>query len=303
MKYDMAIVGGGPAGLTAGLYGSRGGLNCLLLEEAFVGGQITKTIQVDNYPGFDQGIDGFTLTEKMQRQAEKFGLQVRDAAVAGMELSGDMKRIHLRSEAIEVPTVILATGATPRKLGLEHEDTMIGAGISYCATCDGAFFRGMDVAVVGGGDTALVDALYLSKFANKVYLIHRRDQLRGAVALQRTVFAEPKIKFIPSVIPKAIIGKEKVAGLKIQNVKTGENRILDLQGLFVAVGTIPNTTLLKGQVELDPTGYIVTDQAMRTSQPGVFAAGDARDTALRQVVTAAADGAVAATSAIEYLMR
>ena len=299
----MAIIGGGPAGLTAGLYGARGGLRCLLLEEAFVGGQITKTIQVDNYPGFDQGIDGFSLTEKMQRQAVRFGLEVRDASVARVELTGRMKKIHLNAEEIEVPTVILATGASPRKLGLEREDTLIGAGISYCATCDGAFFRGMDVAVIGGGDTALVDALYLTKFVNKVYLIHRRDQLRGATALQNAVFAAPKIEFIPSSVPKSFVGKEKIEGMVIQNLKNGDIRNVDLQGVFVAVGTIPNTSLIKGQVDLDPAGYIVTDQTMRTSLPGVFAAGDARNTALRQVVTAAADGAVAATSAIEYLMR
>ena len=299
---DIAIIGGGPAGLSAGLYAARGGANVVLFEELFVGGQAANTHQIDNYPGFEAGIAGSELGMKMEQQAARFGLTVRYQAIQKLELSERAHRIHTAKGVEEAKTIILAMGAAPRPLGLPCEAALTGAGISYCATCDGAFFRNRAVAVAGGGDTALSDALYLARFASKVYLIHRRDALRGSAVLQQAVFAEEKIELVWSSVVTELLGDDVLGGLTVEHVQTKETRGLDVAALFVAVGTLPRNALIKETLACDAGGYVITDAAMRTSVPGVYAAGDVRNTPLRQVVTAAADGAVAATQALEYLV-
>lgn len=298
---DIAIIGGGPAGLSAGLYAARGGAEALLFEEMFVGGQATRTMQIENYPGFPQGIEGSELGMRMEQQASRLGLQFQYNTVEALSLSGSVKRIRAGGGQIEARTVILCTGAKPRKLGLPREEALEGMGISYCATCDGAFFKGREVAVVGGGDTALSEALYLARFAAKVYLIHRRDALRGCAALQKAVFAEPKIEVVWNHVVTALQGAQKLEEIYLQNTQTGDMMERAVAALFVAVGVSPNTALVLGQLELAGNGHIPADQQMRTTLAGVYAAGDVRDTPLRQVVTAAADGAVAATMALEYI--
>ena len=287
--YDIAIIGGGPAGLAAGLYGARGGMDTVLLENMLVGGQITKTTQVDNYPGFPDGIDGFAIGTNMQKQAERFGLEI--------------KRLHCGREVIEAKAVIIATGAHPKKLGFDREEKLTGAGVSYCATCDGAFFRNATVAVAGGGDTAVSDALYLSRFAKKVYVIHRRDKLRAAETLQRAMFTTHNIEFVGCSVIIGLIGEDELEGLTVKSTLDGSQREIPVEGLFIAVGVEPNTELFADKVSTDEAGRIITDKHMQTDISGVYAAGDVRDTPLRQVVTAAADGAIAATSAIEYIMK
>ncbi len=301
---DIAIIGGGPAGLTAGLYAARGGAAVTLYEELFCGGQTAKTERIDNYPGFPDGLDGYSVGALMQQQAEKFGLQTAYESVSALRLSADGAPHTLVLEGREetARTVILCMGASPRSLGLPREDALIGAGISYCATCDGAFFREKDVAVVGGGDTAVSDALYLARFCNSVTLVHRRDQLRASAALQKAALADSRIHFVWDSVPEAIEGDSAVTGLRVRNKKTGDGLLLPVAGIFVAVGVLPRTTLVSGQIELVQNGSIVTDTHMRTSVPGVFAAGDVRNTPLRQVVTACADGAIAAESALSYLI-
>lgn len=301
--YDIAIIGGGPAGLAAGLYGARGGMDTVLLENMLVGGQITKTTQVDNYPGFPDGIDGFAIGTSMQRQAERFGLMIKRVGVDSVELEGDIKRLYCGDEMIEAKTVIIATGARPKKLGLDKEEQLTGAGVSYCATCDGAFFRGAAVAVAGGGDTAVSDALYLSRFAKEVYVIHRRDKLRAAQVLQRAMLSAPNIEFVGCGVITDLMGEEELEGLTVKSTLDGSLRDIPAEGLFIAVGVEPNTGLFADKVSTDEAGRIITDKYMGTDIPGVYAAGDVRDTPLRQVVTAAADGAIAATSAIEYIIK
>ncbi len=298
---DIAIIGGGPAGLSAGLYAARGGAYAALFEELYAGGQAAKTHQIDNYPGFSDGIEGFMLGAQIEQQATRFGLTIEYATVRELVLAGDEKKIVLADRTIEAKTVILAMGASPKKLGVEREAEMTGAGVSYCATCDGAFFRSKEVAIVGGGDTAIADALYLSRFADRVYVIHRRDQLRASEALQKAARAEEKIEFIWDSVVTALLGEKQIEGLTVKNVRTGLLRPVTVAGVFVAVGIEPRTELVRGQLTLAPDGSIVTDSRMQTSLPGVFAAGDIRDTVLRQVVTACADGAVAATNALDYI--
>lgn len=297
---DIAIIGGGPAGLAAGLYAARGGVSCALYEELFPGGQTARTERIENYPGFPQGVPGAELGANLLEQAERFGLRVEYAGVEKLELTGDIKRIHTSQGVAEARRVILAMGAQPRTLGLPDEGRYIGAGISYCAVCDGAFFRGQAVAVVGGGDTAVSDALYLARFAKKVYLIHRRGALRAAHALAAAAAANPVIEILYDTVITGYLGEGKLAGLALSDVKTGASRELPLSGLFMAVGVDPRSKLAEGQVDME-NGYIITDMHMRTSVPGVYAAGDVRKTPLRQVVTAVADGAVAATTALESL--
>ncbi len=299
--YDIAIIGGGPAGLAAGIYAARGGTKCVLIEEMFLGGQMTRTEQIDNYPGFDCGIDGYTAATKLENQAKKFGLEIVSKQVVSASIMGETKHIVCDDGKIEAKALIIATGASPRKLGLENEDKFVGAGISYCATCDGAFFKGKTVAVVGGGDTALSDAVYLSKLAKKVYLIHRRDEFRGAKVLQDTVRSKENIELVLSCVPQKLIGDKNITALEVKSVASGEARTLDVEGIFAAVGIEPRTGLFEGQLKLTDSKSIVTNRRMETSIIGVFAAGDVRDTPLRQVVTALADGAVAATAAIEYV--
>ena len=298
---DIAIIGGGPAGLTAGLYAARGGGDAVLYEELFAGGQAAKTERIENYPGFPEGLDGFQVGALIEQQAEKFGLAVAYDSILHMKLDGPEKVLTLSGGEVKAKAVILCMGATPRKLGLADEERLTGAGVSYCATCDGAFFREKDVAVVGGGDTAIADALYLARFCSSVTVVHRRDALRAAASLQKAAFAEKKIHFLWDSVPEALHGDASLTGMTVKNVKSGETALVSLSGLFVAVGITPRTELVKGQVELGKGGEVLTDPFMRTSLSGVFAAGDIRNTPLRQVVTACGDGAVAATGALEYL--
>ena len=300
---DIAIIGGGPAGLAAGLYAARGGAKAELFEALVSGGQAVKTHQIDTYPGFVDGVEGFALGAKLEQHAARFGLPIRYEQVQSLELDGPVKRIVLPGRTVEARTVILAMGAKPRTLGLPREQELTGSGVSYCATCDGAFFRDRAVAVVGGGDTAVSDALYLARFASRIYVVHRRDALRAARVLQDAAFAEEKIEFVWNSLPKALLGEQSVSGLTVEQVKTGEARTLDVAAVFVAVGIVPETALVKDQLALDAGGAIRTDAHLATSIPGVFAAGDIRTTPLRQVVTACADGAVAATSALDYLSK
>lgn len=296
--YDLIILGAGPAGLTAGIYAARGGLNAVIVESKAVGGQAALTAEIENYPGF-ASVSGYELVSLMQAQCEALGVSfVFDAPVA-LALEGDVKRVDTAySGTLEARAVILATGALPRTLGIERESELLGGGVSYCATCDGAFFRGKPVAVVGGGNTAVEDALYLEKFASEVYLIHRRDALRADAILADRV-KNSGVHIVWDSVVTALEGDKKLQSVTLKNVKSGDTSSLAVNGLFVAVGQKPATEGLTG-VELDG-GYIVTDSEMRTSLPGVFAAGDVRKKTLRQVVTAAADGAVAAESAIKFL--
>ena len=300
--YDVIIVGGGPAGYTAALYCARAALNTLIIEKLAPGGQMATTDRVDNYPGFSDGTDGFTLGMEMQKQAERFGAKSMTAEVQKLDLASKIKTVTLRSrENLLAKTLILATGSFPRELGLAEESALRGHGVSYCATCDGAFYRKKDIVVVGGGDTAAADALFLSKLCKKVTLVHRRDKLRAAAAYQKPLSQCDNIEFAWDSVVEEILHENKVTGVKIKNVKTGAVLQVPCDGLFVAVGNIPNTKMIEGMAELDKAGYIVAGENTQTSVPGVFAAGDVRQKPLRQIVTAAADGAVAAHMAEEYI--
>lgn len=299
--YDIIIIGTGPAGLAAAIYGERARLSLLVIEkQPMSGGQIINTTDVDNYPGL-QGVGGFELASKLRSHADAMGAEIITAEVKEVALSGDVKRVVTEDAVYEGKTVILATGATHRKLGVPGEEELLGAGVSYCATCDGAFFRGKEVAVIGGGDVALEDALFLSRISSKVYLIHRRDEFRGAKSLQEKVFAAENIEIIWNTVAEEVAGDGKVEALALQNRVTGETYSLSVQGVFVAVGIQPNTELFRGMMELDKSGYICAGEEGNTSIPGVFAAGDVRTKQLRQVITAAADGANAVTSVEHYL--
>ena len=306
--YDVIILGGGPAGLTAGLYAGRSRLKTLLIEKNQDGGQIALSADVENYPGqLLEGETGVSLAARMAAQCERFGVERKRDDIQKTELSGEVKRLIGSGGTYEARTVILATGASPRPIGCENEKDFIGRGVSYCATCDGAFFRGLDVYVAGGGDSAVEEALFLTRFARKVTIIHRRDQLRAAKSIQEKAFANPKIGFLwDSVVVKAE-GSDVLDTLTVRNVKTGVLTVIKaapedgMLGLFGFVGYLPNTGLFADQLPLE-NGYVSTDADMRTALPGVFAAGDVRVKSLRQVVTAAADGAIAAVQAERYLM-
>ncbi len=300
-KLGIAIIGGGPAGLAAGIYAARGGARVTLFEELFPGGQIVKTHKVENYPGFTGGPDGYALAAALEKHAAEFDLPVVYGSVSDLKLAAGEKTFTAGGEPYAADAVILCMGATPRKLGHPDEDRFVGAGISYCATCDGAFYRGKDVAIVGGGDTAVADALYLSGLCHKVYIIHRRDQFRAAGTLVDRVKQAENVELVLDSTVVALSGEDRLASVTVENKFTHETRELPVSGLFVAVGILPRTELVKDQVALDEGGFIVTDKFMQTSVPGVFAAGDIRNTPLRQVVTACADGAVAATKAVEYV--
>ena len=296
--YDVIILGAGPAGLTAGIYAARGGLNAVIVESSAVGGQASLTAEIENYPGFES-VNGFELVSIMQAQCDRLGVAFVFDNPVNVSLEGEIKRVTTAaSGTLEARTVIIATGALPRTLGLPNESALMGGGVSYCATCDGAFFRGKPVAVVGGGNTAVEDALYLLKFASDVWLIHRRDALRADAILADRVKSSG-VKIVWDSVVTELVGENKLRALTLKNVKTGELSSLAVNGVFIAVGQTPSTAGLTG-VELDG-GYIVTDEEMRTALPGVFAAGDVRKKSLRQVVTATADGAIAAESAIKYL--
>ena len=300
-KLGVAIIGGGPAGLAAGIYAARGGARVKLFEELFPGGQIVKTHRVENYPGITGGPDGYALAAALEKHAAEFDLPIVYGSVANLKLTEGEKTFTVNGDEFSAAAVILCMGATPRKLGHPDEDRFVGAGISYCATCDGAFYRGKDVAIVGGGDTAVADALYLSGLCNKVYVIHRRDQFRAAGTLVDRVKQAPNVELVLDSTVVGLSGEDRLSAVTVENKFTHETRELPVSGLFVAVGILPRTDLVQDQVALDEGGFIVTDKFMQTSIPGVFAAGDVRDTPLRQVVTACADGAIAATKAVEYV--
>lgn len=301
--YQLIIVGGGPAGLTAGMYAARGRLNALLIEKGAIGGQVLLTDWVDNYPGFHEGITGFELMDKMTAHVDRFGLEKNFAAVTAMDLQGEQKKITLESgEELTAQTVIISTGAKPRKLAVPGEEELQGRGVSYCATCDGPFYRDQEIAVVGGGNTAVQEALHLTKFASKVTVIHRRDSLRATAILQEKAFAEKKIEFIWDAQVSEIIGNEEgVASLNIQH-NDGSTSHLPVTGIFILIGVVPNNEMLPlAQLEIDEGGFVVTDHEMCTKLPGVYAAGDIRSKNSRQIINAAGEGATAELSAEHYL--
>lgn len=302
--YDLAILGGGPAGITAAIYASRARLNTIWIDKNFVpGGQITATYEVDNYPGMP-GISGMDLGEAFGEHARKLGLEPKREKLLSLEnISGDIKTIHTKKNEYQARTIILAFGAEHRKLDIPGEDDLGGLGVSYCATCDGAFYKDRTVVVVGGGNAAAEDAVFLSGLCKKVYLVHRRDELRADKAIQEKIFDCENIEMVWDSVPLEILGQDEVTGIKIRNVKTGEERELDTDGVFIAVGIVPNTTFVKAQLELDENGYICAGEEGITSAAGVFAAGDIRTKALRQVVTAVSDGANTVASVQKYLWR
>lgn len=299
--YDTIIIGGGPAGLSAGLYAARSRMDTLLIEKAKFGGQAVTTEELENYPGSIEDCTGSKLIERMKRQAEEFGTQFVKDEVLDVDFTGKVKVIKCRKETYEAKTVIIATGAYPRLGGFKNEIELRGKGVSYCATCDADFFTELDVAVIGGGDSALTEAIYLTKFAESVTVIHRRDQFRAAKSLVEKAENNPKVKFIFDSVVDEAKGEEILEGLVVRNVKTGEVADVKVDGCFVFVGYLPISELFKGKVKMTERGDIITDENMRTDIEGVFAAGDIRDKTLRQVITAAADGAIAATVAEVYI--
>lgn len=299
--YDIIIIGSGPAGLSAAIYAQRACLDTIVIEKNGIsGGQVLNTWEVDNYPGFP-GVTGFELSRQFREHANKLGARVVQDEVVQVELSGNVKKVVCEEETYEARCVILASGAHHRTLEVPGEEELRGAGVSYCATCDGAFFRGRTVAVVGGGDAALEDAIFLARMCEKVYIVHRRDKLRGAKRLQERLQALENIEFVWNSETVAIEGNAQVETLRLRQTKTGEERRLDVDGVFIAVGIAPESELYAGQLELDEQGYIRADESGQTSVPGVFAAGDVRTKALRQILTAASDGANCVASAERYL--
>jgi len=298
--YDIVIIGAGPAGLTAGIYAARARMNVLLVEKAAPGGQVIVTDWVENYPGFPEGITGFDLGEKMLTQAKNLGLEIETAEVNSMDLSKDVKTLNLSGREITCRSVIIATGASPRKLNI-GEDKFSGKGVSFCATCDAPFFKGKTVVAVGGGDTAVQEAVYLTKFAEKVYLVHRRDELRAAKILRERAVDNEKIEFVWDSVVTGMDGLFGIENVQVKNVKTGEEESIKANGCFIWIGILPNTAFVNDSVALDQGGFVIADQHMATSVPGVFAAGDVRNTPLRQISTAVGDGAIAALSAEHFI--
>ena len=299
--YDMIVVGGGPGGYTAALYAARSGLDTLVLEKLSAGGQMALTEAIDNYPGFEESIDGFTLAEKMQRQAERFGAKSEYAEVERVDLAASPKVLETSAGVFYGRTVVLATGAGPRELGLANEAALTGRGVAYCAACDGMRYRGRTVVVVGGGNSAAGDALALSRVAKKVILVHRRDSLRATKVYHEPLMRAENIEFRWNSAVAELLGGDRLTGVRLRDLRTGEETQLDCDGVFISVGRKPATELVQGQLELDRGGYIVADETTKTSLPGVYAVGDVRTTPLRQVVTAVADGAMAVHMAEEYL--
>lgn len=290
---EIIIAGGGPAGLTAAIYAGRAGHSVLVLEKMQFGGEITTTDWIDNYPGFPEGLGGFEYGMLLEKQAGRFGAELMPAELEEVDLVGENKKIVTSEGEFNAKKVIITTGTEPSKLGVPGEKELQGRGVSYCATCDGAFFRNKEIAVVGGGDAAVEEAIFLTRFADKVYLIHRRDRLRAVQSLQDKLFANPKIKVLWDTVVVHIRGDKKIEGLELEHKKKGSD-YLPLNGVFISVGRKPHTSFTRDQLQTDENGFIITDEEMRTSSPGVFAAGDVRSKLLRQVVTAAADGAIAA---------
>jgi len=299
--YDMIIVGGGPGGYTAALYAARAGLDVLLIERLSAGGQMNLTDKIDNYPGFPEGVDGFQLSMNMQQQAERFGAVTKYAEVLKLELDGKEKSVKTNEGIYKAKTVVISTGAGSRQLGVDRENEMIGRGVGYCAHCDGMFYRGKTVAIVGGGNSAAAEALYLSRIAKEVILIHRRDSLRATQIYHKPLQEASNIRFLWDSQVTALLGEELLEGVMVENLKNGERERLDVQGLFVSIGRKPATELVKDQLTLDSAGYIMAGEDTKTNIPGVYAVGDVRTKQLRQIVTAVADGAMAAHVAEAYL--
>ena len=299
--YDVIIIGGGPAGCTAALYTVRSGFSTLVIEKMAAGGQMNETIQIDNFPGFDEGIDGFSLGMKMQSGAQRFGAETKYAQVLSVQLHGDVKTVETDDGIYMAKAVIIATGAGHKHLGLAREQELVGKGVGYCASCDGMFYRGKTVAVVGGGNSAAADALVLSRIAKKVHVIHRRDSLRATKVYHEPLMRAENVQFHWNSEVSQLIADEKLSGAVLKDVHSGAESILELDGLFISIGRDPATKLFAGQLELDKQGYIVAGESTETNVPGVFAVGDVRTKAVRQIVTAAADGAVAAHYVEEYL--
>lgn len=308
-EYDVIIIGGGPAGLTAGLYTARARLKTLLMEKVAPGGQAALAWTIENYPGFPEGIGGPELMEKTRKQAEKYGLKIKSGEVVKVSTSSEDERskgklekvVNTKEEEYKTVALIVATGTRPRKLEVPGEERLIGKGVSYCATCDGPLFKNRKVVVVGGGDAAVKEALFLSKFAEKVTLIHRRDELRASKIIEERAVSNPKLEFIWKSIVTEILGETEVKGVKVRNLETGKDLTLEAKGIFVSIGTVPNTGFLKGVVEMDEEGFIITDENMETSVKGIYACGDVRKKLLRQVVTACGEGATAGFAAGQYV--
>lgn len=299
--YDMIVVGGGPGGYTAALYAARAGLDTLVLEKLSAGGQMALTEEIDNYPGYEEGIDGFTLAEKMQQQAERFGAKSEYAQVERMDLAAAPKVLETSEGTFYARTVVLATGANPRELGLADEAALTGRGVAYCAACDGMRYKGKTVVVVGGGNSAAADAMLLSRIAKKVILVHRRDTLRATKVYHQPLMQAENIEFRWNSAVTELLHEDKLTGVKLRDVNTGEETTIPCDGVFISVGRKPATELVQGQLELDRSGYIIADETAKTNLPGVYAVGDVRTKPLRQVVTAVADGATAVHMAEEYL--
>ncbi len=299
--YDVVIIGGGPAGYTSALYCARAGFNTLIAEKFSAGGQMTETSQIDNYPGFDEGVDGFTLGYKMQSGAERFGANTLQAEVLAVSLEDKIKIIQTSEGTIKSKTVVIATGARHKHLGIKNEEQLIGKGLGYCATCDGMFFKGKTVVVVGGGNSAASDALYLSKICKKVILVHRRDTLRATKIYHEPLKGADNVEFLWSSVVCEFVFDDIVKGIKIKNIKTDELRQINCDGIFISIGRTPETNLFKNQVDTDAFGYIKADETTKTNLPGVFAVGDVRTKPLRQIVTAVADGATASHYIEQYL--
>jgi len=301
-EYDVIVIGGGPAGLTAGIYSTRAGLKTLLLEKSILGGQVSKTSLIENYPGFPEGIEGVALIERMVEQAKKFNVEIAIEEAESIRLNGNAKKIKTKKQDYQAKAVIIASGAKFKELGVPGEIELIGKGVSYCAVCDGPLFRNRVVGVVGGGDSALSEAIYLSKLAQKVYLIHRRDRFRAARSIQNKVATARNIEIILNTVVKEIKGQLKIESIIISDRNTKKDTDLKLNGLFIYVGAIPNTDFLKEMINLDEEGYIITNENIETNIPGIFAAGDVRKKTLRQISTSVGDGALAAIMAEKYLM-
>ena len=300
--YDVIIIGGGPGGYTAALYTARAGLDTLLLEKLSAGGQMALTSQIDNYPGFENGVDGFELAEKMQAGAERFGAKTELAEVYSVELKDKIKKVDTSEGVFYGKTVVISTGASPRELGLEREQELVGRGVNYCAACDGMFFKGKKVVVVGGGNSAAADALLLSRICEQVTVVHRRNELRATKVYHEPLMQAENVVFAWDSVVTELIYEDKFKGVRLKNMKTEEETELSADGIFISVGRKPVTDFLAGQVEVDGAGYIVADESTRTNIPGVFAVGDVRTKVMRQVVTAVADGAMASHYIDEYLV-